>query len=401
MDNMKIGVYYIQSTNADGENINRYNHEVVSDIAKAIGEEITFVPLDQVKQQDLLFVFIGGGGVEGRFKEVVDQLPQPVFLMTTGYNNSLAASMEILSYLRQNDIPAEIIHGSTEKMASRVKTLATVFAAKKRISHMRIARVGKPSDWLISSDVDADESLKRNGIEIIDVSMEEFFQEIAKKEYEPNKYTEMIKARNWHPEDTETCCHIYGALKRIAQKYELDGLTVRCFDLLGPIKGTGCLALAVLNAEGIYAGCEGDTPGLISMCVIGELTGQPVFMANPSRILSDDNDIIFAHCTLPINMPTSFELMTHFESGLGVAFRGHIQEGPVTLFKTSGLLDRHFVTCGELKENLKETNLCRTQVKIHLDEKVLNYFLTESIGNHHMIVNGDYVALVEEFYKWF
>ena len=397
---MSIGVYYVESTNADSVNINRYNHELVDKLAEMTGETIEFTELDKVNDYELLLVFIGGGGVEGRFKAVVDKLPQPIFLLTTGKNNSLAASMEILSYLRQNNIKSEIIHGSEERMAKRISTLARVFKARKRIRNMRIARVGKPSDWLISSDVDAAACKEKTGIEIIDVSMEEFFAEIAKKEYVPNEYTEMIKARNWHPQDTELCCQIYGALRRIVDRYQLDGLTVRCFDLLGPVRGTGCLALAVLNAEGIYAGCEGDTPGLISMCVIGELSGQPVFMANPSRILTDDDDIIFAHCTLPLNMPTSFELMTHFESDLGVAFRGHIQEGPVTLFKSSGLMDRHFVRDAELKENLTETNLCRTQVRIHMKPEDLNYFLTNSIGNHHMIVNGSWAELVEEFYKW-
>ena len=398
---MSIGVYYVESTNADSVNINKYNREVVERLSQLSGEAMEFTDLEHVNDYDLLLSFIAGGGVEGRFKAVLDQLPQPVFMLTTGLNNSLAASMEILSYLKQHDIPGEIIHGSEEKMAKRIAMLAKVFKTKKRISSMKLARVGEPSDWLISSDVDAERCKELTGIEIIDVTMEEFFDEIAKKEYVPNMYTEMIKARNWHPEDTELCCQIYGALRRIVDKYNLDGITVRCFDLLGPIRGTGCLALAVLNAEGIYAACEGDTPSLISMCVIGELTGQPVFQANPSRILSDDNDIIFAHCTLPLNMPTSFELMTHFESDLGVAFRGHIREGPVTLFKSSGLMEQYFVTAGELKENLKETNLCRTQVKIHLDEETLDYFLTESIGNHHMIVNGDWVDLVDEFYKWF
>ncbi len=397
---MKIGVYYIESTNAESVNINRYNREVVEKLGELSQSEIEFTDLEHVFDYDLLLTFIGGGGTEGRFKAVVDKLPRPVLLLTTGYNNSLAASMEILSYLKQNQIQGEIIHGSMEKMAERVRVLARVFATKKYLKQLRIGRVGKPSDWLISSDVDAEESYKKNGITIVDIPMEEFFAEIAKKEYEDNEYTALIKAKNWHPQDTELCCEIYGALKRICCKYELGGVTVRCFDLLGPIKGTGCLALAVLNAEGVYAGCEGDTPALISMCVAGNLTGKPVFMANPSRILSDDNDIIFAHCTLPINMPTSFELMTHFESGLGVAFRGHITEGPITLFKTSGLLDRHYVARGELKENLTETNLCRTQVRIHLEEEDLKYFLTDSIGNHHMIINGDYKDLIEEFYRW-
>lgn len=397
---MKIGVYYVESTNVDSVNINQYNQDLVKTLGEMTGHEIGFTDLEHAKDADLLLVFIGGGGTEGRFKAVLDRLPRPVFLMTTGYNNSLAASMEILSYLQQQNIKGEIIHGSTEKMAARISTLATVFAAKKKIHNMRLGSVGKPSDWLISSDVDAALSREKNGIEIVDISMEEFFAEIAKKEYEDNVWTKMVKEKNWHPQDTELCCEIYGALRRLVDKYRLDGVTVRCFDLLGPIKGTGCLALAVLNAQGIYAGCEGDMPSLISMAILGELSGKPVFMANPSRILSDSNEIIFAHCTLPLNMPTEIELMTHFESGLGVAFRGRIQEGPCTIFKTSGLLDRYFVKAGTLAENLCETNLCRTQIRIGLDEEDLNYFLTRSIGNHHLIVSGDYEELVKEFYKW-
>lgn len=52
---------------------------------------------------------------------------------------------------------------------------------------------------------------------------------------------------------------IYGALKRICQKYQLAGVTVRCFDLLGPVKSTGVLPWQFLNAEGVYGGCEGDS----------------------------------------------------------------------------------------------------------------------------------------------
>ena len=152
---MSIGVYYVESTNADSVNINSYNREVVAKLAELSGQKIEFTDLEHVNDHDLLLCFIGGGGVEGRFKAVLDKLPQPIFLLTTGLNNSLAASMEILSYLKQQDIPGEIIHGSEAKMAKRIATLAKVFTARKRIRNMRIARVGAPSDWLISSDVDA------------------------------------------------------------------------------------------------------------------------------------------------------------------------------------------------------------------------------------------------------
>ena len=396
---MKIGVYYIQS-NIAGPEVEQYNREVLARLAEKTNIEMEFSDVEHLDQYDMVLDFIGGGGTEGFFKKDFDKLPKPVFLITTGANNSLAASMEILSFLRQNDVPGEIIHGSEDYMAERISTLTKVFAAKKRLNNFKIGRVGVPSDWLISSDVDAKISKETNGIEIVDIDMQEFFDEIAKKQYEDNEYTLKFKEGKFDDAEKELALQIYGALRRIVDKYQLNGVTVRCFDLLEPVKGTGCVALAILNAEGIYASCEGDTPALISMAVLGELTGEPCFQANPSKIDTDNNEIIFAHCTLPMNMFDRFELMTHFESGLGVAFRGHIQEGPITVFKTDGYINEYFVSGGTLLENLNKFNLCRTQVRLKLDESV-EYFLTDSIGNHHIIIKGDYVDLINEFYKWF
>lgn len=396
---MKIGVYYVVSATAAAKIADDNNFPWLKKLSEMTGFEFEITDVDHLKDYEMAVEFIGGGGTEGIFLKDLEKIPQPCFLLTTGANNSLAASMEILSYLRQHDIPGEIIHGTDEFVCNRIKTIAQVFKAKKRLSNFKIARVGKPSDWLISSDVDAKESKELNGIEIIDVTMDEFFEEINKKEYVENKFTELIKSKGYDEKEIAEALYIYGALRRIVDKYHLDGITVRCFDLLDTVHSTGCAALAILNAEGIYASCEGDTPALISMAVLGELTNKPVFMANPSRIDTDKNEIIFAHCTLPINMPTDFEIMTHFESQLGVAFRGKIKEGPITVFKCDGLMEEYFVTSGQLLENLSLYNLCRTQIRLHLDKPV-TYFLTESIGNHHLIIEGDYTSLVDEFFKW-
>ncbi|MBR2801750.1 MAG: hypothetical protein IKE21_04005 [Erysipelotrichaceae bacterium] len=396
---MKIGTYYILSPNEDTQHIDAYNREYLQQIAAALGQELPIVTAEEAKGCDYLIVLVGGGGTEASFRKALPQLPASFCLLATDRNNSLAASMEILSYLRQQGITSEILHGSAETVAKRLDLLSRVRKTKEKISHLRLGCVGRPSDWLISSDVDREKSKELNGITILDIPMEELMQEFEKHQYEDNEYTKAIKARGWHPEDTEVCCEIYGALKRIVQQYQLDGVTLRCFDLLGPLHNTGCLALAVLNAEGVYAGCEGDVPSLISMAILGELSGNPVFMANPSQILPEKNEIIFAHCTLPLNMPTKIELMTHYESGLGVAFRGTIPEGPCTVFKTSGLLNEYFVSCGELQENLCRNDLCRTQIRLQLPAEDLHYFLTRSIGNHHLITTGDHTELVKAFYQ--
>ena len=396
---MKANVYYIASGNKSGDVMNPKNEQFVKDLSKKSGVEMSYTSLSELKEGELNLVFIGGGGTEGMFLEVFDSLPKPILLLTTGENNSLAASMEILSFLRQKQVPGEIIHGSLEDMSRRIQILARVFQTKNKLKGLRVGCVGESSDWLISSGVDGEASREKNGIEIVKVPMQEMFEEIAKKSYEANEYTKMISDTGYKPEEVEKALEIYGALKRICEKYRLDSVTIRCFDLLGPVGSTGCAALAVLNAEGIYAGCEGDIPSLIAMTVLGELSGQPVFMANPSRILSDKKEIIFAHCTLPITMPLTFKCMTHYESDLGVAFQGELQEGPVTVFKCSGLLDQYFVAGGELVENLHEANLCRTQLRLHMEEG-LDYFTTRSIGNHHLICLGNYTEVVKEFFRW-
>ncbi|MBQ6493216.1 MAG: hypothetical protein IJI92_05065 [Erysipelotrichaceae bacterium] len=396
---MKVGVYYVVSATAAASIANDGNFPWLEKLSGMTGFDFEVTDMEHINDYDMVVDFIGGGGTEGIFLKDMDRLPKPYFLLTTGANNSLAASMEILSYLRQHDLPGEIIHGSDEFVASRLKDLAAVFKTRKKLDGFRLARVGEPSDWLISSGVDAAESKKLNNIEIVDVTMDEFMTEIAKREYVENEYTKLIKSKKYDEKEIEEALYIYGALRRIVDKYQLNGLTVRCFDLLDTVHSTGCSALAILNAEGIYASCEGDVPALISMAVLGELSGKPVFMANPSRIDTDHNQIIFAHCTLPINMPSDFEIMTHFESQIGVAFRGKLQEGPITVFKCNGLMNKYFVTGGTLLRNLSEFNLCRTQIELKLDKPV-TYFLTESIGNHHLIIEGDYSRLVDEFFKW-
>ena len=107
--------------------------------------------------------------------------------------------------------------------------------------------------------------------------------------------------------------------------------------------------------------------------------------------------VVFAHCTIPLNMVESYELDTHFESGIGVGIRGFMKKGPVTVFKLAPDASRFFAEEGELVENLSESNLCRTQQKIRFNDKeATKYFLTNPIGNHHIIIPGHWKKILVE-----
>jgi L-fucose isomerase-like protein len=129
------------------------------------------------------------------------------------------------------------------------------------------------------------------------------------------------------------------------------------------------------------------------------LTGVSGFQANPARINPETGEMLFAHCTIPFNMVERYELDTHFESGIGVGIRGYMKEGPVTIFKVSGNLSRHFIAEGELIRNQAEPDLCRTQQVIKLsDPSMASYFLNDPIGNHHIILSGHHKELLEEMF---
>ncbi|MHA2141783.1 MAG: hypothetical protein ACXADC_06960 [Candidatus Thorarchaeota archaeon] len=90
--------------------------------------------------------------------------------------------------------------------------------------------------------------------------------------------------------------------------------------------------------------------------------------------------------------------MTHYESGMSLGVRGTIDSQRITVLKVSGEeLDRYWISSGDIIENLENETACRTQIRVKLDEPV-NYFLEESLANHHIIILGDYA---EEFRKFF
>lgn len=395
---MKTGIFSITSTIHDVDRIEQNSKAFIDSIQAQVDHELIRYGDDfsDYGDAELPLIFVRTGGTEGKFKELYPTLKAPFFLLTSGTDNSLAASMEILSFLRQNNQPAEIIHGDIAYISERIMAIARVNNALRSFCGINLGVVGKPSDWLISSGVDYTVLKEKLGVNMIDISIEEFMEEIRRKEY-PQGIKETI-CQNYHPETLEVALHIYGALDRLIQKYKLSGLTVRCFDLLGTIHNTSCLALALLNSRGVVGTCEGDIPALLSMMILKMLVDKAGFQANPSRIDTTRNEMIFAHCTIPFNMVESYTYDSHFESGLGVAIKGIMPVGKATIFKTAGNLERYFVSDAEILNNLSSSSLCRTQITIK-PEKSVQYFLTESIGNHHVIVNGHYTSLIDEFFK--
>ena len=341
-------------------------------------------------------IFIETGGSEQHFLKIERELPRPIILLSDCLNNSLPACFEIKSFLANNNEDCILLFGKEKDIASALVEISRISQAQKLINNANLGVIGKPSDWLIASMVDYDEVKRVFNVNLIDITSKELKMEINKGLLGniplKDKFAKFYKDEKV----LQGALEIYSGLKRIIERYQLTGLTIRCFDLIEEYQNTACLALAMLNDEGIIATCEGDVPSMLSMLLIKAACDKPSFQANPSRITfgneNEDNIALFAHCTIPLSMTSKYEFMTHFESGLGIGIRGKLNLGQVTIFKLSRNLKDYLLISGEIKDNPTLSNYCRTQISVKLDDEDLYPLINKSYGNHVIISYGDNIS---------
>ena len=370
-----------------------------------------------------------------------------ITIISDAYHNSLAASQEICTWLYNNGVQHRHIHiplHSPDATLNRLPTLlcaespapqrcecnagvaatsaeaataetagieaarteaasteaASADALVKALGGCTIGLIGEASPWLIASGIDKEALSKRCGVSFREISIGTLADKYLGYRELWKNHTLSAGARaeldevlcrfscslegERTTEDLSDAAIMYLALASICKEEHLDAVTVKCFDLLSSCKTTACLALALLNDNGIIAGCEGDIPSICTMLAIYKALGRPSFMANPASIDSDNLSIDFAHCTIPTVMVESCTLPSHFESGIGIGINGEVPLGNYTLCKLSGkTLERSLICNGRLVKGDYLSNRCRTQVRFIFESKAeFDAFCKARVGNH-------------------
>ena len=380
------------------------------------GEEM---PLPQIEKHDTFLV--ATGGVEGLFVRLLENgiVGENVTLIADGRNNSLAAAMEILTYLNEKGRNGRILHGTNDEIVADLIGSQQIKSDKRLVSNAnaenvkgsgliefnRIAIFGEPSDWLIASGVDREFVREKFNIDFVNIDIERLVArvqliddemvELLAKDYEDSGITFGEASHR----DLLNSLKLYLAISQICHEENCTCLTIRCFDIVKRLNATSCLALAMLNDEGIDASCEGDLQSLLTMIMARRVAWQPAFMANPSGMSKENGTTTFAHCTIPMSMCKKYGFRSHFESGIGIAIAG---EMPVnqkyTIFKWGGRrLERFFVEEVDAVEKPYSEHLCRTQITFKFYKP--EYMLNCPIGNHHIIIKGAVAGKIRQAMK--
>lgn len=379
---------------------------IVANSAKLYDLCVARIEKTNILKAEEVFYFIVTGGTEAQvlaLQKIRDAKfkNEEIVLLAYESNNSLATSMELLARFNQIGKKGRIIYLPDSEKLKTAATNIQNLNGKGQLAGSKIGEIGTPSDWLIASSPSA-ETVKENwSADVIPVKMVELkqlFLEITEADCQKN-FNELTNNSQEIVEPTKNDIlnniKVYLAMKKLVEKYRLDAVTLRCFDLVLDLGTTGCFALSRLNDEEIIAGCEGDMVSTIGMLLAYKKTGRIPWMANPSRLDIKNNSLIIAHCTVPISIVDNYIIRSHFESGIGVGIQGTFPKGDVTIFRIGGNnLDKIWLATGEIVSTSREEDLCRTQIEVKLNSEYnVADLLTNPLGNHLIIVPGVFEEL--------
>ncbi|WP_087036757.1 L-arabinose isomerase family protein [Thermococcus litoralis] len=334
------------------------------------------------KDVDVIVLYPLTGGTENALKEFA-YYRKPVILFGDSFNNSIAAAIELREYFRDRLIPATLVK-SFDELKAAILGYDDMKEMLSKFLSLRLGLIGRTSVWLINEKFE---------LPYVHISLKKFYEYYeSTTEAEGWKAIEEIIAKakeikEPQREDLVKAGRIYVTLRKIIDDYNLDGFAIGCFEMLNKLKATPCLALAMFNAEGIPAACEGELNSLLGMVLIRKFFDKPAFMGNIADY--GENHIILAHCTAPLI--SDYILRSHFESGKGVGVAVILPRGKASLLKIRG---RKAVVAGvEVVEEEKSEHRCRTQMKLKITEA--KDFIDGTLGNHHLLAYVDSEELAD------
>lgn len=335
---------------------------------------------------------VATGGTEQGIIKLAEKSGSLV-LIAHRYYNSLPATLEAVSLTsttsKNSVVSIEFANDESMITSIVVKTLR-VYSTVQKLRKARFGLIGGISDWLVYSRIEPDYLESKLGTKLIYIPLEELIEEYRHVDVENDlflKIAESALSIYVNNESIRGALKIYKAIETIIEKYSLDGLSIKCFDLIKYTGITACLALSLLNTRGFPASCEGDIPLLISMAMGTWLTSKPVFMGNIAFI--DEDSIHIAHCTAPLIGP--YTLNTHFESDLSVGVRVDYPVGEkATLFRVDPGLNKLRVISGVIGEAEYSGKWCRTQIRVKTGNPW--ELIKKPMGNHYALLIGDYTS---------
>ncbi|HBN84292.1 MAG TPA: hypothetical protein DDZ89_10640 [Clostridiales bacterium] len=314
-------------------------------------------------------------------------------------NNAPPALADAYAVLKRMGVQTELAYTKEQ-----VNTILKANAVLASLHEATILCAGEPEPWVISSVRSGKKIEEKFGIRTKTITLDQ----LEERYHNVDADVAQKIAEQWSDgaecilepdkEAVFKAAKLQTAVTDLMQEYNADCFCAKCFELIGKIDTTACLALSSLNSSGEVCGaCEGDLDSAVSLMIMKRLTGKNPWMANP--IVLEKDKLVLAHCSSPIRgeEPYEYKLRSHHESGTGVSTQVTVPvQKTVTLMRIGDNME-HIQFFTGIAESQPDIKTCRTRLQIHVDG--LEKHVEKALGCHYIMVYGDVRSELSVFAK--
>ncbi len=347
------------------------------------------------------------------FYEVIRTLSKPTLVLTEPYYS--LAWPEIAELMREGRPVVGVSSSNKEDLIKGIRVLCTYIRLKQKIKTLVITVPEEASlESLHKHEIYSGDRVYSNTyysrirefLNLIFVSYEELMSTYFSVSDEEAKViaNDILRDCYWvregvSLEDLIKAVKIYIALKKLLSKYNAEALAVNCFTImlknLNLLPVTPCVAVSLLNDEGIPTACEADLSSLLIQVVFKYLAGRPAWISDPV-IDFRDSSVIYAHCTAPTKMKgfneksEPYALDTHDESGKPVVIRTKMSlEQVITVTQISPNFSKLYLHVNKIIDTPLVDLACRTKIKT-LVKNAMKWLWYYKQPLHRVVAYGDW-----------
>ena len=260
-------------------------------------------------------------------------------------SGSIAGAQQVSEVLSEMGRYHKLVFGDVTDANSlrEIAMTARVAAARRRLRASRVGVIGyQRIKGQTQAAFDEIELREKIGCRVVGVSMYLFRALMEETEEEQVRQvwrdvTNGVKNVSVNNGQIMDGVRAYLAMKKIVQDNRLDAIAIEDWN---EIIGIPNLGLALLNEEGIPAGCEADVHATVTLQLLALLTRKPAFHGELLGILKEEDALLVAHYGAgPPSLAASRDLISlepDRASGKGVSVVYQVREGPVTIASLTG-----------------------------------------------------------------
>ena len=348
--------------------------------------------IDELSKHDLIIAVVLTGGTRKYLLRIAN-VGKYMVIMTHEKQNSLASGLHAVYILSKKKRRGVIhIHAPPSRFSEDIKKVILALKNIANYSGKEIILLGVEEKYLADEGYSIDDLSEILNIKVRTVPLEKIIDIHEKEAVE--KYPQILESLRGKisKNDLDKLIRLHSTMKKLMGNSIGGG--IRCFPLISKLGITPCIIVASFIDSGLPLACEADLPALITMLIIQAITGEKAFIANIEDV--DKNTIVVAHCTVAPSLTSSYEFVSHFETGLPIAIEGKLFRREVTLVKISPDFTKIFVIEGKIEKSGKfSEEFCRTQAVIRT-EKSFERFLKGDFAHHIVLVYGRHGELIKK-----